>query len=135
MNSRHAAVLALVGCYLMMLSACAADDSIAVPGTADVETGWYLMTPPLVPITPGPGMAIEDPNALISFWIRVRTFRTRKECDAHRTNGQQPVPPETSGLRCLSTDDLARAKAVDVGWLLIMAPHDDVTAPLAQMDG
>jgi hypothetical protein len=89
------------------------------------------MTPPLVPITPGAGMAREDSNAPISFWTRVRTFPTKKECDAHRTNGR-PVPPETSGLRCLSADDLARAKAVDVGWWLMMAPHDDATAPLAQ---
>jgi hypothetical protein len=128
MNSRHAAVLALVGWYLMMLSACTADDSIAVPGTADVETGWYLMTAPLVPVTSGMGM--EDSSAPIRFWIKVRTFPTKKECDAHRTNRQPP--PETPGLRCLSADDLARAKAVHVvGWLMMTAPHDDVTAPLA----
>jgi hypothetical protein len=57
------------------------------------------------------------------------TFPTKKECDA-RTNSRPP--PDTPGLRCLSAEDLARAKAVDVGWLLMMAPHDDVTASLAQ---
>jgi hypothetical protein len=37
------------------------------------------------------------------------------------------------GLRCLSTDGLPRAKAVHApGWLLMIAPHDDVTAPLAK---
>jgi hypothetical protein len=129
MNSRHAAVLALVGWYLMMLSACTADDSIAVPGTADVETGWYLMTAPLVPVTSG--MSMEDPTAPTRFWIREGIFPTKKECDAHRTNSRPP--PDTPGLRCLSAEDLARAKAVHVvGWLLMMAPYDDVTAPLAQ---
>jgi hypothetical protein len=128
MNPRHAAALALVGWYLMMLSACYADDSIAAPGTAEVKAGWYLMTAPIVPVTSG--MGVEDSSAPIRFWIKVRTFPTKKECDAHRTNRQPP--PETPGLRCLSADDLARAKAVDVGWLLMMAPHDDVTAPLAQ---
>jgi hypothetical protein len=128
MKLRPAAALALVGCYLMMLSACTADDSIAAPGTADVET-WYLMTAPLVPVTSG--MSMEDPTAPIRFWIREGTFPTKKECDAHRTNSRPP--PDTPGLRCLSAEDMARAKAVHVvGWLLMMAPYDDVTASLAQ---
>jgi hypothetical protein len=148
MKLRHAAALALVSWYLMLplqgRSAGGCDhagdptDPVECDGAAVPGTLWYLMSPPLVPITSG--WSHTDSTAPLSRWTIDSTYPTKEECDANRlwlfweqTNRRQSIPPDTPGLRCLSTDDLARANAVHIpGWLLMMAPHDDATAPLAQ---
>jgi hypothetical protein len=76
-----------------------------------------------------------DTTADMSRWTIAGAFPTEKECDAHRHLGIPPgVPPEVAPwARCISAANLAHAKAMQApGWLLIMAPHDDVTAPLTQ---
>jgi hypothetical protein len=45
MKPRHAAALALVAWVMMPLPLRAAGGPIAVPGTADVQKSWYLMSP------------------------------------------------------------------------------------------
>jgi hypothetical protein len=148
MKLPHAAALALVGWYLMLAlpvraaSGCdhagGAQDPVECDGIAVPGTLWYLMSMPLAPLTSG--MSRGDPDAPLSRWTIDGTYPTKEECDAYRlwlfweqTNRRQYIPPDTPGLRCLSTDDLARAKAVHApGWLLMLAPHDEATAPLAQ---
>lgn len=69
-------------------------------------------------------MLMADTTAPLSRWTVNGTF-PKKECGAWSR--------AHDWTRCISADDLARAKAVHVaGWLLMMAPHDDATAPLAQ---
>jgi hypothetical protein len=147
MTPRHAAALALVAWLMMAPPLRAAGgcdhagdptapvecDGVAVPGTL-----WYLMSPPLVPLTSA--MSHSDPDAPLSRWTIDGTYPTKQECDEKRLllfweegMRRQSIPPDTPGLRCLSIDDLARARAVHApGWLLMTAPHDDGTAPLAQ---
>lgn len=143
---KHAAALALVAWLLLPLPGRAAggasdqagdplvpreSDGVAVPGTL-----WYLMRPPFAPSLSA--MSHTDPDAPLSRWVIDGTYPTKQECDEKRlyffweeTGG--PIPPDTPGLRCLSTGDLARARTVHApGRLLITAPHDDVSAPLAQ---
>ncbi len=82
-----------------------------------------------------PASRCKTPTAPISRWEIVRAFPTEKECDAHRHFGIRPgVPPEVPPwARCISAHHLGHAKALHApGWLLMKAPHDDVTAPLAQ---
>jgi hypothetical protein len=70
-----------------------------------------------------------DSTAPISrWWLNGgKPFETKKECEDLL---RHPPDPFT---RCISADDLARAKAIYApGWLLMMAPHEDATAPLAQ---
>ena len=148
MKPLHIAALALVGWYLMLpLPVRAAGggcdhvggpadpvdcDGVAVPGTL-----WYLMSMPVLRLGSRAG---SDPNAPLARWTIGGTSPTKQECDENRlllyweeTNRRQSIPPDTPGLQCLSTDDLARAMAVHTPrWLLMIAPHDDVTAPLAQ---
>jgi hypothetical protein len=88
MNLGHTAALALVVWCLTMPSALRADGSIAVPGTADVETGisWYLMQPPYRPLPAPPGWppgthpAEADITAPFSEWTKIKTFPTEKKC-------------------------------------------------------
>jgi len=66
---------------------CAADGSIAVPGTADVEAGpWYLLLPPdhplIVPVPPEGTTGVTDLTAPFSQWTMIKTFPTEKECHA-----------------------------------------------------
>jgi hypothetical protein len=87
MNLGHTAALALVVWCLTMPSALRADGSIAVPGTADVETGtWELLQPPsyplVVPVPPGGTPSATDFAAFYSQWTRIKTFPTEKECHA-----------------------------------------------------
>jgi hypothetical protein len=89
-------------------------DGVAVPGTL-----WYLLGAPYLPTMSN--MSESDPNAPLSRWTTDGTYPTKLECDAHRlqlfwgeTNRVQPIPPDTPGLRCLSTGDLVRAKIVPV---------------------
>jgi hypothetical protein len=68
MKLHHAAALAVVWYLMMPAPLRATDDSIAVPGTADVETGpWYLLLPPdhplIVPVPPGGTPAVTDLTA------------------------------------------------------------------------
>ena len=109
-------------------------DGEAVPGTL-----WYLMSPPLVPLTFGGSHS--DPAAPLSRWMT--NGKLPNEAGMRREtplvllgrNGStvSPAPRDTPGVRCLWTDDLARANAMHApGWLLMIAPHDDATAPLAQ---
>jgi hypothetical protein len=122
MNLRHAAALTLVGWYMMVPPVHA----------ADVGTRWYMMTAPFVPSSPGSAMRWADSSAPISRWTMGMNSLTQKACEAFRSqaaSGQGPA----SWLRCISTDDLAHARTVHTpGWLVIRAPHDDATAPLAQ---
>ena len=85
--------------------------------------------------SPPASQCSKTPTAPISRWEIVRAFPTEKECDAHRHFGIPPgVPPEVPPrARCISAHHLAHAKALHApSWLLMKAPHDDVTAPLAQ---
>ena len=145
---RHAAAFALVGWYLMApppVRAAGGCDHVGGPmdpvdcdGEAVPGTLWYLMSPPLVPFTFGESHS--DLAAPLSRWMTDGTYPTKQECDEKRlwfyweeTGRRQLIPPDTPGLRCLSTDDLPQTKDVHApGWLLMMAPQDDATAPLAQ---
>ena len=109
-------------------SRCVAADD---PGLKD--RGWLLMSAPVALVAPSVSMQVS--TAPISRWEIVGAFPAEKECDAHRHFGIPPgVPPEVPPwARCISAEDLAHAKAMQApGWLLMKAPHEDVTAPLAQ---
>jgi hypothetical protein len=126
MRLYHSTALVLIAWLLLPLPLRAAGP-VAVPGTADVPMGWYLMSAPAMP-TPGGGYSIADSTAPISRWLDGgKPYQTKKERDDLLRHPQDPF------TRCISADDLAHAKAIHApGWLLMMAPHDDATAPLAQ---
>jgi hypothetical protein len=93
MKLRHAAALAVIVWLMMPLPLRAAGGPIAVPGTADVETGWYLMkSPPIAEIAPAPILVNKH-------WEIVGTFATQKECEAHRNLIQKCVASDDPRLK------------------------------------
>ena len=124
MKISHATALALAGWYLMV-----------PPGhAADVGTRWYMMTAPFVRSSPDSAMSFADSSAPISRWRMDMDFPTQKACEALLPQGAS-AQGSASWLRCISTDDLAHARAVRTpGWLVIRAPHDDAAAPLAEWE-
>jgi hypothetical protein len=55
---------------------------------------WYLMQPPLPHLNTH--AVHKDSAAALRGWKRVRSFPTRKECEAHRANPWE---------RCVASDD------------------------------
>jgi|SRR5690348_7417108 len=128
MKLRHGGELVLIASWLAILASPihAVNVPVAGPRIGDVDTRWYLMMAPFVPF-PGGGLRVAAPTAPISRWTIVGTFPTKKECDLRRRLGVQPW------IRCISANELAHAKAMHTpGWLLMIAPNEDSTAPLAQ---
>ena len=59
---------------------------------------WYLMQPPLPHLNTH--AVHKDSAAALRGWKRVRSFPTRKECEAHApTHGNGGSPPTTRALR------------------------------------
>ena len=86
MKPRHVAALALVGWYLMVPLPLRADGPIAVPGTADVETGlWYLMMAPTNDSAPtcNDCEVPFDRTRPLSQWRVYQAFPTKHECLDH----------------------------------------------------
>lgn len=111
----------------------AADD----PRAKDLR--WLVMYAPGLPSTQPLHLAVQlDPTAPISRWRILSVSPTEKECDAQFYRRFPWISPKVPlkklpGTRCIPADELARAEAAHApGWLLMMAPHEDVTAPLAQ---
>ena len=105
MKGRHAAALALVAWSMMPLPLGAADGPIAVPGTADVQKSWYLMSP--FPMRPQQfrGIAV-GPHAPLLHWKIVATFSTQQACEV-QLDTTPPAPPAVGDHldQCVASDD------------------------------
>jgi hypothetical protein len=125
MKPRRAAALALVVCYLIMAPPLpAADDSIAVPRTADVETGlWYLMMAPTndsAPTCNDCEVPFDRPRPL-SQWRAYQAFPTKQECLDHR-------PGNAEDFHCVATDDTRlKGKLALIRWLFMTEPSRPVS--------
>ena len=124
MNLRHAAALALVGWYLMVPLPLRADGPIAVPGTADVETGlWYLMIAPTNDSAPTCNdCAVPfDLTRPLTDWRIQQAFPTEHECLDHR-------PGNAEVSRCVATDDTRlKRKLALMRWLFMAEPSRPVS--------
>jgi hypothetical protein len=123
MKPRHAAALSLVVWLLLPLPLHAAGP-IAVPGTADVETGlWYLMMAPANLSAPACNDCEVpfDRTRPLSEWSINQAFATERECLDHR-------PGNAEVSKCVATDDpRLKGKLALIRWLFMTEPSRPVS--------
>lgn len=124
MKPRHVAALALVGWYLMVPLPLRADGPIAVPGTADVETGlWYLMMAPTNDSAPtcNDCEVPFDRTRPLSQWRVYQAFPTKQECLDH-------PPGNAEDFHCVATDDTRlKGKLALIRWFFMTEPSRPVS--------